>query len=181
MRNTEYQVWSPRPAQLVTLDGDHLVTDSRIVANAFGKQHRNVVRIIDEMRASPNEEIASHATLNFERCIFDYKAGRGSVRKMPGYRMTKDGLTELAMGFTGDSARVCRIRFIAAFNSMAEMIANREKNVLQQIHELTKKETVSEVKATFGSRLMLTRKKEIKPLREQRAQLEAMIQPSLIN
>jgi Rha family phage regulatory protein len=166
---------------MVTIDGDHLVTDSRIVAKVFGKAHKNVLRIIDEMRVSSNPEIAEHSRLNFEPCIFDYRAGKGGLRAAPGYRMTKDGLSELAMSFTGDRARICRIRFIAAFNAMAEQLANGEKNLWQKMQALIAKETASQLKASFGSHLMLDRKREIRPLREERQELETAIQPSLLN
>lgn len=177
MRNTEYQVWSQRPAQLVTLDGDHLVTDSRIVAKVFGKQHKNVLRAIDEMRNSDIPEIAEHGRLNFEPSSYV-----NSQRKtQPQYRMTKDGLSELAMSFTGDEARVCRIRFIAAFNAMAEQIAAGEKNLWQKMQTLIAAETASHVKASFGSHLMLSRKRELPKFRSERAELEAAIQPTLLN
>jgi phage regulator Rha-like protein len=95
--------------------------------------------------------------------------------------MTKDGLSELAMSFTGDRARICRIRFIAAFNAMAEQLANGEKNLWQKMQALIAKETASQLKASFGSHLMLDRKREIRPLREERQELETAIQPSLLN
>lgn len=181
MRNVKYQVWSPRPHELVALDGDHLVTDTQIVAKEFGKQHKNVTRIIDAMRVSETLEVAEHARLNFEPCIFEYQAGKGSKRKVAGYRMSKDGLSELAMSFTGDRARVCRIRFIAAFNAMAEQIANGEKDLWQKMQALIAKETASQVKASFGSHLMLKRKRELPGFRTERHELEAAIQPTLLN
>lgn len=177
MQNTEYQVWSPRPSQLVKLEGDHLVTDSRIVAKAFGKQHKNILRAIDEMRSSQNEEIAEHGRINFEPTT--YTDGRNRVQTE--YRMTKDGLSELAMSFTGDKARVCRIRFLVAFNAMAEQIAAGEKNLWQKMQTLIAAETASYVKASFGSHLMLSRKRELPKFRSERAELEAAIQPTLLN
>jgi Rha family phage regulatory protein len=181
MHTNELRLDLTSPGQLVTVQGDHLVTDSRIVAKYFGKAHKNVLRIIDDMRMSSNPEIAQHSRLNFEPCMFDYKTGKGGMRSAPGYRMTKDGLSELAMSFTGDRARLCRIRFIAAFNQVAEELAVSEKNLWQKMQALIAKETQSQVKAAFGSRLMNLRRREIRPLRAERAELETALQPSLLN
>jgi len=50
-----------------------------------------------------------------------------------------------------------------------------------QMQALISKEVESKVRASFGSHLMLARKREIPPLRDQRFELEARIQPSLLN
>lgn len=70
-----------------------LVTDSRAVALAFGKLHKNVLRTIDQMRLSTHPEIAKHYRLNFEPVDFIDKNGD----RRPMYRMTQKGLSELAM------------------------------------------------------------------------------------
>ena len=84
------------------------MTDSRAVALAFGKRHDNVLRGIERMRASRLQEIAHHARLNFEAS--DYQDSTG--RRLPMYRMTAKGVSELAMSLTGDKSRVIRISFI---------------------------------------------------------------------
>lgn len=172
MRNTEYQVWSPRPHQLVSLDGDHLWTDSRTVAKFFGKRHDNVLRAYDTLQCSDKFN-----RLNFE--VVESVDAKGQIRR--GVRMTKDGFTMLAMGFTGPRAMQFKEDYINAFNAMAEQIAAGEKNLWQKMQALIAKETASQVRATFGSHLMLKRKREIQPLREEREELETAIQPSLLN
>lgn len=166
-------------AELVTLTGHGLVTDSRRVARAFGKQHKNVLRIIEEMRASKEPEIAAHAGLNFEPCIFEVRGGKNSVRQGLGYQMSRDGLTELAMSFTGDKARLVRIRFIAAFNAMAEQLKCKQMNRWQRMYELMAQESESLMRASFGSHLMLERKRELPGFKEQFSALEAEIQQPL--
>jgi hypothetical protein len=47
-------------------DGKELLTDTRAVAIAFGKQHKIVMRNIDAMLASSRACIAGHARLDFE-------------------------------------------------------------------------------------------------------------------
>ncbi len=161
-----------QPAQLVSLDGDHLVTDSRIVAKVFGKRHDRVLRAYDALQCSP-----SFSHLNFGEAAF--VDAQGKNRRC--VHMTKDGFTMLAMGFTGARAMQFKEAYINAFNAMADLIANGEKNLWQKMQALIAKETASQVKASFGSQLMLSRKREIAPLREEREELETAIQPSLLN
>lgn len=160
------------PSQLVSVDGDHLVTDSRTVAKVFGKQHREVLRAYDNLACSKEFGLRNFAPSEFlnsqnkrQRCV----------------RMTKDGFTMLAMGFTGVRAIAFKEAYIKAFNEMAEFIANAEKNLWQRMQELIAKETRSQVKAQIGSRLMNGRRREIRPLREEREELETALQPSLLN
>lgn len=62
---------------------------------------------------------------------------------------------------------------------------DREQNSSQglwlQMQALVAREVESQVRASFGSHLMLKRKKEIPPLKTERELLEAAIQPSLLN
>lgn len=64
--------------------GKELVTDSRAVALAFKKRHKNVLRTIDRMRSSNHQEIAEHYRLNFEPVEFQDAKGE----RRPMYRMT---------------------------------------------------------------------------------------------
>ena len=95
--------------------------------------------------------------------------------------MTKDGFTMLAMGFTGPKAAAFKEDYIRAFNEMADALKRGEQNLWQQLQALIAKETESQVRAPFGSHLMLDRKRELPQFREQREQLQQKIQPSLLN
>lgn len=170
MRATESMAVAPAPSQLVSIDGDHLWTDSRIVAKFFGKRHDNVLRAYDKLQCS---EKFNH--LNFE--AVESVDAKGQVRR--GVRMTKDGFTMLAMGFTGPRAMQFKEDYINAFNAMAEQVAHMEKTLTKRMLDLIAKETRSEVKATLGSRLMHGRRRELKPLRKERLELESVIQPTL--
>lgn len=67
-------------------------TDSRHVALVFGKQHKNVLQSIAALIAE-----APSTELNFQLSSYSDSTGR----TLPAYRMTRDGFTLLAMGFTG--------------------------------------------------------------------------------
>lgn len=161
----------------IAKQGNELVTDSRAVAIAFGKQHRNVMRSIREMRASTHPEIAEHGLLNFEQCSYVNAQGKAQ----PMFRMTADGLSELAMSFTGDTARVVRIRFIAAFREVARRLEAAERSILDLLHQHDRRAAVSETKGRIGSKLMNERRKEKPALADEASRLAGLAQPSLLN
>lgn len=71
------------------------VTTSRVIAEAFGKQHKNVIQSIERLECS--EEFTK---LNFQPSEYTDPTGR----KLPEYIITRDGFTFLAIGFTGTKA-----------------------------------------------------------------------------
>lgn len=155
--------------------GGELVTDSRAVALAFRKRHKNVLRTIERMRSSSRPLIAEHARLNFEPCSYAGKNGKTE----PMYRMTEKGLSELAMGFSGDDAREVRIRFLNAFEKVAERLASAERSITSMLHDLELREAPSVVKGQIGSRLMNERRREKPVLAQERSTLMAKAQPGL--
>jgi Rha family phage regulatory protein len=159
----------------ISRHGEELVTDSRAVAIAFGKRHKNVVQTIARMRTSPRPTIAEHGELNFQPSTYTTVQGKTS----PMYRMTADGLSELAMGFSGDDAREVRIRFIAAFRSVEQRQTNAERSVTQMLHEFEKRAIASESKGSIGSRLMNDRRREKPALQAEQSKLAEVAQPRL--
>jgi len=157
---------------LVTIDQDRIVTDSQTLARTFGKRHADVIRAYDKLGCS-----AEFSQRNFASA--DYLDAQGKVRRC--ITMTKDGFAMLAMGFTGPKAAAFKEAFIMEFNRMAEALARGERNLWQQLQAVIAKETESQVKASFGSHLMLERKRELPRFRDEREELAAKIQPSLLN
>ena len=89
------------------------------VARHFGKQHRNVLRAIENLLLNLPQE----CLLNFEQASIQVAQPRGGVATYTAYRLTKDGFTLLAMGFTGKKALQFKLAYIDAFNRMeAEML-----------------------------------------------------------
>ncbi len=101
----------------VMLAGDKIVTDSRKVAEAFGKQHKHVLAKIERLDCSPD-----FASANFSAQARLVKIDNGATRETKFYEMTKDGFMFLVMGFTGKKASQIKEAFIAAFNAMADHI-----------------------------------------------------------
>lgn len=97
--------------QIVTIQGDHLTTNTLIIAEHFGKQHKHVIRAIRELMAECPEEFSGP---NFG--LAEYYDDQG--KKRPMYEITRDGFMLLSMGFTGANATKLKIAFIEEFNRM---------------------------------------------------------------
>lgn len=104
------------------------LTNSLLVAEKFGKEHRNVIRAIEDIVCAQNCAQTNNQQLTKMFALADYDVplnnGTGAVRKAPMYIMNRDGFTLLAMGFTGDKALQFKLDYINAFNQMEETIKN---------------------------------------------------------
>ncbi len=98
---------------LVIMKNQQAVTSSLQVAKTFEKNHRDVLRAID------NLEIGS-AKLRSQMFAEGTYTNRG--KEYPMYYMNRDGFTLLAMGFTGDKALQFKLQYIEAFNSMEKQV-----------------------------------------------------------
>lgn len=158
--------------EMVTMVGEKLVTDSRRVATRFNKRHRDVLRAIRQLECS-----SGFRARNFAQC-FEIN-GLANGKPEPLVQMTKDGFMFLVMGFTGKAAAAVKEAFIEAFNAMADYIRAGRQGLWQEAQALLAKDADSKARASFGSHLMLDRKRQ-KPVFEQRyAKLMAHIQQPL--
>jgi len=106
--------------ELVYLKNDEAVCDSLQVAEKFGKEHRNVLRAIDDLLETLLKiEQPSKLFIASKR-----KADDGQYHRM--YLMNRDGFSLLVMGFTGREALEWKLQYIRAFNQMENFI--REKS-----------------------------------------------------
>ena len=113
------------------------VTTSFLVAETFGKEHKHVVRDIDnliekmqsiENQCSPN--LSRHQDM-FSEFYEDSPQPNGGVKPAKRYFMSKDGFTLLAMGFTGQKAIEFKLKYIAAFNAMEQKLAAHSKDMAE--------------------------------------------------
>ena len=103
---------------LKIIDGQ-ITTTSLQIAEHFGKQHKDVLRAIKNLL----KELPEGYQRNFALIQIDVDLGMGRTRKDPAYRITRDGFTLLAMGFTGKEALQWKLAYITAFNAMeAELL-----------------------------------------------------------
>ena len=94
--------------ELTIIKNDQAVTSSLIVAEQFGKDHRNVLQAIDEIRGS-----AENSATLFQESTYIHPQNKQEYRM---YYMNRDGFSLLAMGFTGAKALTFKLNFINAFN-----------------------------------------------------------------
>ena len=99
---------------LVTINENHqAVTTSLKIAEVFGKEHKSVIRAINNiigdlrnLEDGGQHNFAPSSYINLQR------------KEQKQYIVTRDGFTLLAMGFTGKKALEFKIKYIAAFNAM---------------------------------------------------------------
>lgn len=99
----------------VAMSNDQITTTSLQVAKAFGKQHKDVLKRLNNLDCS-NE----FASANFCADVQKVDIGNGAKRESKIYHMTKDGFMFLVMGFTGKQAAAIKEAYINAFNAMAD-------------------------------------------------------------
>lgn len=147
-------------ADLIEIDGQPMTT-SRKVAARFRKAHKTVLRSIKRIEAVQPE----FSRLNF--VPRDYVDERG--KSQPEYRMTRDGFSLLAMGFTGDEAMQWKVLYINAFNAMADEIAKAARvpaiplSLHEQALKLHAESKTSEALATIYGR-GLRKRRDDKPV-----------------
>ncbi|EAL7967621.1 hypothetical protein DWT60_04725 [Campylobacter coli] len=91
-------------------------TTSLSVAEVFNKNHKNIIRKINEF---PKD---SFTDLNFKASKYIDSTGR----ILPCYKITRDGFSLLVMGFTGEKAYKWKVEFIKVFNEMEKRLRNIE-------------------------------------------------------
>ncbi|MGN8884520.1 Rha family transcriptional regulator [Ligilactobacillus salivarius] len=111
---------------LVIMHDRQAVTTSLILAEAFNKQHKNVIQAI-EAKINTAENSALLKNMFVED---SYIASNGKQNKM--YYLNRDGFTFIAMGFTGRKADEFKLKYIDAFNKMEEQIRNQSLQVQNQ-------------------------------------------------
>ena len=94
---------------LVELDHGEVWTTSLLIADKFDKRHADVLRAVEKLECS-----AGFAERNF--ALSEYVDATG--RKQPMYRITRDGFSFMAFGFTGRAAAAWKEKFIGAFNHL---------------------------------------------------------------
>lgn len=107
--------------KLVSVNHGQLVTDSRKVAEHFGKQHKDVLKAIDHLVAQncATKDMFLEQTREYRGQNFRY------------YLMNRDGFSLLVMGFTGKAALEWKLKFLEAFNAMEKAL--REQQAVPKI------------------------------------------------
>lgn len=89
------------------------VASSRQIAESFGKEHKSVLRSVEDLVAQNCAAKSMFYETTYEN--------RG--KQYPMYLMNRDGFTLLAMGFTGKAALEWKLKYIQAFNEMEKQLS----------------------------------------------------------
>lgn len=103
--------------KLVTLHDQQAVTTSLQIAEVFNKNHRDVLKAIDDMK----EGVAQNFADLFSEDFYTHPQNKQKYRM---YYMNKDGFSLLAMGFTGSKALEFKLAYIESFNQMEKSLRN---------------------------------------------------------
>ena len=121
---------------IVKITENRMFTTSLIIAEAFEKNHYDVLKAIGNMECS--EEFNER---NFT--AVEYKDAKGEMR--PAYEITRDGFAFLAMGFTGRKAAAWKEKFLEAFNAMErELLQSQGQKMLEVMERLPRIPDVKE-------------------------------------
>lgn len=116
------------------------VASSREVAKRFRKNHRDVLRAIEDILEGVRKIAQTPKDITAQNCAVPQSAENSAVTQMffkseythpqnhqkyPMYLMNRDGFSLLAMGFTGKEAVQWKLKYIQAFNEMEKQLAQR--------------------------------------------------------
>lgn len=115
-------------SDLVRINSNQVVTDSRSVAEHFEKQHKDVLRAIENLAEGDRRKIAPM----FHETTMPDSYGR----QQKAYLMNRDGFSLLVMGFTGKAALEWKLKYIDAFNAMEKAL--KDQHIKQVTSDKTK-------------------------------------------
>lgn len=111
--------------ELLTISNGQPTASSRDIAEHFGKEHKNVLRDIENLIGGlPNFE---HTPMFFKTTYIHPQNGQ----EYPMYLMNRDGFTLLAMGFTGKEALTWKMKYINAFNAMEQELRSQQQGLTE--------------------------------------------------
>ncbi|MES2262121.1 MAG: Rha family transcriptional regulator [Pseudomonadota bacterium] len=163
-------------AGMVTICADgELRASTLVLAHGLAQQHAAVIKLARRHLA----DLEQLGGVGFEVQPFATKGGT-QHREVA---MLNEHQATLLIAMMRNTKQVIRFKIglVKEFFRMREELGRSERNLWQQMQALISKEVGSQVRASFGSHLMLERKRELPSLRDERHMLENLIQPSLLN
>lgn len=97
-------------------ESNQVLTNSLLVAEKFGKDHKNVVR---DIRSIIGGMLKIEHTQLFVESVYVHPQ---NGQEYPMFIMNRDGFTLLATGFTGEEALKFKLEYINAFNKMEKRL-----------------------------------------------------------
>lgn len=106
---------------------DSVFCTSLDIAKVFEKEHKNVLRDIENILENLRELGVLNGQLNFEPSSKRRKNGVFD-KESKIYNLTRDGFSLLAMGFTGTKALQWKLSFLEAFNMLEQFYTQENTN-----------------------------------------------------
>lgn len=116
---TSIAVTSPNFESFIFAQGNDLKTNSLKIAEAFDKDHSNVLKVIDRIVSQVSD---SFREVNFNFSEYTQTNSLGKAINYRSYELTKDGFIMVVMSFTGAKAMAVKESYINAFNMMREKL-----------------------------------------------------------
>ncbi|WP_368641765.1 Rha family transcriptional regulator [Castellaniella ginsengisoli] len=159
---------------LVSVIGGEPLASSLVIARGMKARHKSVIQLIRQHAAILQE----FGPLAFEMRVVKRPQGGGAPTE---YAMLNEQQAALLISMMRNTDEVVafKVRLIREFYRMRDALSQRTQNLYQQLQALVAEEVSTQVKASFGSRLMLERKYAIPDFRRRREALESQLQPPL--
>jgi Rha family phage regulatory protein len=125
LENLEIVNYSSGGSNLVFTKGGVPYTSSNIIAERFCKNHKDVMRSIDNHLVKNTDDLM---VSDFNRRNFtpvEFLDNKHELRRA--YELTEEGFSFTALGFTGEKADKFKIEFIQAFFEIRDALQNRIK------------------------------------------------------
>lgn len=157
------------------IDGE-LLASSEALATGVKLSHASVIKLVRKHRTSLER---------FGPLRFEIRKGsalpQGGFAKAAEIALLNEQQSTLLIAMLRNSPVVieCKVRLVEEFYRMRGALNQQAQGLWKQMQELIAKEVESKVKASFGSRLMLDRKREIPLFQSEHHRLETEIQPAL--
>lgn len=160
---------------VTTVDGEARAS-TEVIARGVEQQHASVIKLVRRHA----ERLSRYGSLRFEIRVKRLDRRGGAKTE---FAMLNEHQATLLLTFMSNSERVMDFKeaLVAEFFRMREALSQRERGLWQQVQALIAQEVESKVRASFGSHLMLERKREIPAFDTERARLEAELQPALFH
>lgn len=156
---------------LVETGGEPRV-DSRALAGELGNRHRHVVRLIDRYEA----KFAEFGIVRFENAEI---TGRGRPER---FALLNEDQSYFLLSLSRNTERVVdlKAKLVSAFSDARTGVVRRGLGFFHKRLALEVRDANSKVKASFGSKLLHQRRRELPVIRSERAELDAAMQPDLL-
>jgi Rha family phage regulatory protein len=119
--------------KLVFSENNRLITDSLVMAEAFGKSHDNVMRDIRQQIEKLNEAgLANWSVINFEETHYQHPQNK---QWYPKFNLTEEGFAIVAMAYITPEAMKMKVKFLGEFKRMSEELNKPKFNIPQTYTE----------------------------------------------